>query len=280
MSCRCCAMCSAHCPCGTLSLWTLRSGYCRLCASALRRGLVTIATLVRLALLCDARPCVSADWPEVSVTTVSASTAGSAASCRWLNHAKPLLVSSVLQGLNDTSYRWLKHGNNLSGMRPWLYRLADEDDEYTQTLFCPDLRIQTVLAVEKASKIPLPRGDAAYPTLNEMLQSAWGARITPTVSFVSEPLSGPVGGRRSHSGRARSRRRSQSREVSGTSNNALIGGHAGGAEGGRGRRLATGLEPDGAVGSEVAQWPLLQEPLITVCADRTLGRAAMRAVVL
>lgn len=66
--------------------------------------------------------------------------------------------------------RWLKYGNNLAAMRPWLLRLAEASDERTQRLFSPDIRIQTVLAVGKAAGVPPPRGDAKYPVLNAALQ--------------------------------------------------------------------------------------------------------------
>jgi hypothetical protein len=87
-------------------------------------------------------------------------------------------------------------------MRAWLSQLCDESNGYIQTLFCPDIRIQTVLAVEKAAKIPLPKGDPGYPALNEALQAAWGARITS--SFLEDhpvPTISESTKRRSHSGR-------------------------------------------------------------------------------
>ena len=119
-------------------------------------------------------------------------------------------VSSVQHDSAEVAVRarrWLKNGNNLSGMRPWLYKLADEEDGYVQTLFCPDIRIQTVLAVEKATRIPPPKGDPGYPLLNDALQTAWGARVAssflddhPVPNLADAPLRRSRSGRHSISG--------------------------------------------------------------------------------
>ena len=55
-------------------------------------------------------------------------------------------------------------------MRPWLTCLATATDEHTTSLFSPDVRIQAVLAVEKASKLAAPKGDMTYTLLYEALQ--------------------------------------------------------------------------------------------------------------
>lgn len=109
--------------------------------------------------------------------------------------------------MQERACRWLKNGNNLSGMRPWLYKLADEEDGYVQTLFCPDIRIQTVLAVEKAARIPPPKGDQGYPLLNDALQTAWGARVAssflddhPVPNLADAPLRRSRSGRQSSTG--------------------------------------------------------------------------------
>jgi hypothetical protein len=78
---------------------------------------------------------------------------------------------------------WLKYGSNLAAMRPWLQRLTDDSDKHTQRLFSPDIRIQTVLAVERAASAPPPVGDAVYPALYAALHSAWGARIPSSPSL-------------------------------------------------------------------------------------------------
>lgn len=63
-------------------------------------------------------------------------------------------------------------------MKPWLYRLADEDNTTVQAVFGAAARHRAVEAVLTASRNPSRPGAADYDLLHSTLSAVWGAPVT------------------------------------------------------------------------------------------------------
>lgn len=82
-------------------------------------------------------------------------------------------------------------------MKPWLYRLADEDNAAVQAVFGAAARHRAVEAVLSASRAPGKAGAGDYGLLHSTLSAVWGGPVSVgresaggSGSFV-EPVRGP-----------------------------------------------------------------------------------------
>lgn len=79
-------------------------------------------------------------------------------------------------------------------MKPWLYRLADEDNTAVQAVFGGAARQRAVEAVLTASRMTDKMGASDYPLLHSTLAAVWGGASSGDVGAavgLSDPVSDP-----------------------------------------------------------------------------------------
>ena len=70
------------------------------------------------------------------------------------------------------------HGVALPSLLPWLYRLADEENLYVQSLVLPEQRARLMHAVSHVTAPDDPETENKYSILSETLACVWGSPVS------------------------------------------------------------------------------------------------------
>lgn len=95
-----------------------------------------------------------------------------------LGMERPAAADALALTRRPSMCRWAENGSNLVRMKPWLYRLADEDNAAVQAVFGTAARHRAVEAVLTASRNVGRPGAADYDLLHSTLSAVWGGPVT------------------------------------------------------------------------------------------------------